>query len=471
MAATLLQPTSHLTAFSHIGNWKEMVSMEEKEERKKKMVLEEKDAAKEWVYKGEGAANLVLSYKGSSPIFVGKVLRVQKAPRNSTQSTTSSVLTANEILLWNDFKDIVSSHSKEIVEQSYVLNIMLPLLGSEYVDVGKRVLVSRQFLEATEDNIHCQRPAWRVNAAKVNTICDSALLISDHSVFPHGTLKGNPCISVEIKPKCGFLPSSKFIREQNAIKKSVTRFRMHQLLKLHKGEISQKSEYSPLDLYSGCIERINKAVKALFTTPQNNFRIFLNGSLIFGGLGGGMDSTNFVNGETLENLFEGIIKADHGLRLPSFLQLIAETIFKSRVLDRLLEAQKLDSIDIEGAIHAYYNILSQPCQICKDLADCELSERYSYLHSIPLEESLKIVRDYLIAATAKDCSLMISFRPGESGGPVSPYSSVQLESTNQSFDYKAYFIDLDMKPLKKMSYYYELDQKITCCYSERENIK
>ncbi|PIA52750.1 hypothetical protein AQUCO_01000549v1 [Aquilegia coerulea] len=441
------------------------MAMEIMEEEMKKMVLEDKDEAAEWVYKGEGAANLVLSYIGSSPSFVGKVLRIQKAPKNSIQSTTSSVLTDNEILLWKDFKDIVSSHSKEVVEQSYVLNVMLPLLGSEHVDVGKRVLVSSKFLEAIEDNINCQRPAWRVNAAKINTICDSALLISDHSVFPHGTRKGNPCISVEIKPKCGFLPSSKFIREQNSIKKSVTRFRMHQLLKLHQGEISQISEYSPLDLYSGCIERIHAAVKALFTTPQNNFRIFLNGSLIFGGLGGGMNNTNFVDGDALENLLEGVIKADHGVRLPSFLKLIAETILKSGVLDRLLEAQKLDSIDIEGAIHAYYNILSQPCLICKGLGDCELSERYLYLHSIPLEKSIKIVRDYLIAATAKDCSLMISFRPRESGGPVSQYSTVDLESTNQSFDFKAYFIDLDMKSLKKMSYYYELDQKIALGYS------
>lgn len=31
--------------------------------------LEKKDAA-DWVYRGEGAANLVLAYAGSSPLFV-----------------------------------------------------------------------------------------------------------------------------------------------------------------------------------------------------------------------------------------------------------------------------------------------------------------------------------------------------------------------------------------------------------------
>jgi inositol-pentakisphosphate 2-kinase len=49
-----------------------------------------------------------------------------------------------------------------------------------------RVLVSREFLELIEKNVICQRPASRVDAAKVDTECDSALLMSDHSVFPHG---------------------------------------------------------------------------------------------------------------------------------------------------------------------------------------------------------------------------------------------------------------------------------------------
>ncbi|XP_042482693.1 inositol-pentakisphosphate 2-kinase-like [Macadamia integrifolia] len=431
-------------------------------------VLEEKEAA-DWIYRGEGAVNLVLAYNGSSPDFVGKVLRIQKAPRGrSLCPTDTSVLSMFECLLWKDINELVSSTSKEVVGQLFALYVMRPLLGSEHVDVGMRVLVSRRFLESIENNVHCQRPAWRVDAAKVDTLCDSALLISDHSVFPRGALKESLCISVEIKPKCGFVPCSKFIAEGNAIKRSITRFRMHQVLKLHQGEISQISEYDPLDLFSGSSDRIHKAIKALFTTPQNNFRIFRNGSLIFGGLGGGTHNTNFVGSEAFEDLIEGLIQTDCGLSTASFLQLVSETIFRSGMLDRLLEAQKLDMLDIEGAIHAYYNIVSQPCKVCRDLGDGEFSSIYSSLHSISLEESLKIVRDYLIASTAKDCSLMISFRSREDGDPGSPQSNVCLESTNQSFEYKAYFIDLDMKPLDKMVYYYELDQKIVSCYTQME---
>lgn len=434
-------------------------------------ILEEKDAV-DWVYRGEGAANLVLAYTGSSPAYLGKVLRVQKSCGGVHQSTTpTSVLSTYEILLWKGAKDIVSSISKEAVGQLYVQNIMLPLLGVDHVDAGTIILVTNKFLEAIESNILFQRPAWRVDAARVNINCDSALLISDHSIFPDGILKGDHCISVEIKPKCGYLPSSVYIKEQNAVKRSVPRFRMHQYLKLNQGEVPQVSEYNPLDLFSGCIERIKKAVQTLFSTPQNNFRIFSNGSLVFGGSGGGEDKCNFMAGEAVENLLEGVIGADHGSRFPIFLQLLAETILKSGVLNRLLEVQMLDSLDIEGVIHAYYDVLSQPCKVCSDLDRCELSQRYSTLHSISFEESLKIVRDYLISATAKDCSLMISFRLKKSGDDQSSYSSVNLESTKQSFEYKAYFIDLDMKPLKKMTYYYELDQKIVSCYTQMENLK
>ncbi|CAL5384066.1 unnamed protein product [Camellia sinensis] len=205
-------------------------------------------------------------------------------------------------------------------------------------------------------------------------------------------LKGKFSISVEVKPKCGFLPDSRFISEENAIKKRITRFKMHQSLKLHQREISDTSEYDPLDMLSGSKERVHKAITALFCTPQNNFRVFLNDSLIFGGLGGGADITSCMIGNAFEDVLKCVIQADDGLRTTNFLQLVTEAVSRSGLLDRLLEVQKLDIFDIEGAIHAYYDVVSQPC----------------------------------IAS----------------------------------------FFDLDMKPLKKMEHYYELDQQIVSCYTQ-----
>ncbi|KAL6981878.1 Inositol-pentakisphosphate 2-kinase [Sarracenia purpurea var. burkii] len=408
-------------------------------------VLEQKDAD-DWIYRGEGAANIVLSYNGSSPTFVGKVLRIQKVPRNGSpihgydSGDSHSALTMDECLLWKEIEDLVSTPTREIAEQLYVQHVIAPLLGSEHVDAGVQVFLSREFLESVEKNVLCQRPSWRVDAAEVNTLCDFALLIPDYSVFPCGNLIGKLCISVEIKPKCGFLPASRFIAEGNAIKKSVTRFKMHQSLKLKQREIAEISEYDPLDMFSGSKDRVHKAIKALFATPQNNFRVFLNGSLVFGGLGGGADDTSRMISDAFEDVLKCVIQADDGLRTTNFMNLVTEAVSGSGLLDRLLEVQKLDIFDIEGAIHAYYDIISQPCIACRDLGEDKLSVRYAYFHSMPLDESLKIVRDYLIAATAKDLSFMISFRPREDGEAESPYSGAFLESTNQCFDYKVYYL-------------------------------
>lgn len=189
-------------------------------------------------------------------------------------------------------------------------------------------------------------------------------------------------------------------------------------------------------MFSGSRERIKKSVKDLFSTPQNNFRVFLNGFLVFGSLGGGEYITNAHNEKAFEDLLTSVIQADDGMRTACFLELVSEAVSKSGLLDRLLQAQKLDAFDIEGAIHAYYDVVSQPCVVCKELGEDKLSGRFSSLHSLPLDGSLKIVRDFLIAATAKDLSMMISFRIREKRDPKSTYNVIFHESTGQTFDYK-----------------------------------
>ncbi|KAH9624291.1 hypothetical protein KSS87_014019 [Heliosperma pusillum] len=421
------------------------------EKSKMAMKLEKKDA-EDWKYKGEGAANLVLAYIGSSPSFMGKVIRVQKIPRNMAKYELGrSFLPKHELLLWEGVGDIIRSPNKEIADQRFVQCVMTPLLGAEFVDPGICVLVSKEFLESVERNVLCQRPLWRVNAAKVNICSDSVLLMSDHS------------------PKCGFLPYSSFVADKNAFKKNVTRFKMHQALKVKDSQIAQLSEFDPLDLFSGSRRRIDKAIKALIATPQNNLRVFRNGALIYGGLGGGSYGTSFAKAEAFEDYIRSFIRSENSSSITSFVNLVREAIVKLGVLDRLLEVQKFDKLDIEGAIHAYYDVVSQSCKVCGNTDEDRKSSKYSSLHSLPLEESRKIVKDYLTAATAKDCSLMISFRPMQEGDPESHYRTMYLNSTNQRFKCKACFIDLDLKPLKKMEFYYELDQKIVNCYRQMVN--
>ncbi|KAH0864325.1 hypothetical protein HID58_081536 [Brassica napus] len=410
--------------------------------------LEPKDAV-DWSYRGEGAVNLVLAYTGSSPSFLGKMMRIQKMPNDGKEdngNTSGNGLTSHEKVIWGECKELVSCQNKEIVEFLFVKHVMRPLLGHKHVNPGMRLLVAKEFLESVENIVTSQRPSWRADAASVDTNRNSVLLMDDLTLFAHGRVEDKPCLSVEIKPKCGFLPSSSFIAEENVIKKSITRFEMHQVLKLHDNEISEISEYDPLDLFSGSKDRIHKAIRALYATPQNNFRVFLNGSLVFGGLGGGTCKTTSKVEQDFEHLLKDIIKTKDGSRANHFIELVAETVYTSGVLDHLLDVQKLDKYNIEGAVHVYYDLINQPCRVCKELEKSKTSStsQFSFMHSIPMAEKVNVLKEFLISATAKDCSVMISFRSTDA----------------------VHFIDLDMRPLKKMEVYYELDKKIMNTYLE-----
>ncbi|XP_020959306.1 inositol-pentakisphosphate 2-kinase isoform X3 [Arachis ipaensis] len=414
------------------------------------LTLREEDAVN-WVYRGEGAVNLVLAYNGSNPSFVGKVMRIRKAPKNSKHGLKSTItVTAHELLLWKDVNELVSSSEKDIIDQLYVEHVMMPLLGSKcmFWCLGNSLNQLRRLLLA-------------------NVLCGESMLprLINNVILVFLCL----IILCSLMPKWGFLPQSRFVSEGNAIKTRVTRFEMHQALKLHQGAISELSQYNPLDLFSGSKERIRKAIKDLFITPQNNFRVFLNGVLILGGLGGGTRKTDSHLAEAFEERLKSVIEADKGHCTENLFTLVAETMHKSRVLDQLLEVQKLDNFDIEGAIHAYYNVISQPCMACRELNE-EQAKQYKSFHSASLDESLRIVKNYLIAATAKDCSLMICFRQRTKEDSSSIYNNIYLESTKQAFDFKVYFIDLDLKRLNKMEEYYELDKKIVSCYKQSMNM-
>lgn len=199
-------------------------------------------------------------------------------------------------------------------------------------------------------------------------------------------------------------------------------------------QISEVSEYDPLDLFSGSKDRVSEAIKALYSIPQNNFRVFMNGSIVLGGSGESTGRTSPETAYALEDALKGFIQSNDGLRTECFLQLVSDTVYDSGVLDKLLQLQKLDKLDIEGAIHCYYDVISQPCPLCKESG--QQLEKYSSLHALPLDESLKIVKEYMIAATAKDCSLMISFQSRKGGDSAPSCDAVCLPSTNQVFDYK-----------------------------------
>ncbi|KAM0866741.1 hypothetical protein ACQ4PT_042419 [Festuca glaucescens] len=146
------------------------------------VVLQAGDAD-DWVYKGEGAANLILSYTGSSPSMLGKVLRAKKILNDKAQpAPTCEVFSSSEQLVWGEIPGLVESLKQDCLPQAYA-QVMSQHLGANHVDGGVRARVSTEFLEIVGKNVLSSRPAWRVSASAIDTSADSALLISDHSLF------------------------------------------------------------------------------------------------------------------------------------------------------------------------------------------------------------------------------------------------------------------------------------------------
>jgi hypothetical protein len=119
------------------------------------------------------------------------------------------------------------------------------------------------------------------------------------------------------------------------------------------------------------------------------------------------------------------------------------------------------------------------------------------LLALPQQEALPLLRDYLTAATAKDCGIMITLQrvahdgsmqqeqrqqqqgalpngsaaePAAAGSAAhSPATSggrpgLLLEpSTGHLYAFKAAFVDLDLKPLVKLPAHFILDHRIVSC--------
>ncbi|CAM6060800.1 unnamed protein product [Sphagnum tenellum] len=436
-----------------------------------------KDDAEGWLYRGEGAANIVLAYHGSRPAFIGRVLRIRKVsihdskpkPSTAAEMAQKPILSEDEQKLWREWPAMADATTPAAMAHIYASSIIQPLLGQEHVDAGVLVYLTPEFLETVNHDVAEKRPEWRQKNAHLDLTGGTALLITDHSSFY--TVPGRvedlpPTITVEIKPKWGCLPTAGTISEENNIKKHVSRFSMHQHLKLKQGKISSLSKYSPLDLFSGNTDGIHKALLALFETPQNNLRIFMDGVEIFGGPEDGGSTEEAIS--ILEEQLQRVSAAPKGQRVVAFQRLVAHMLHTSKILESLLCVQQLDEYDIEGAIVAYHKFLKPDADTEKE--GKHIDKDLDWVQSLSWDESRRVVRNYLIAATAKDCGLMLTMRPlyNISGKPFPVPSTfvTACPTTTQQFVYKIALLDMDLKRLKKMPFYLSLDNEIVSTYKE-----
>jgi len=141
------------------------------------------------------------------------------------------------------------------------------------------------------------------------------------------------------------------------------------------------------------------------------------------------------------------------------------------ILGIILNVQKLDKFDIEGVSALYQRLTKhrQQGNRAPQPPDVEIHDQIggppdevefakhrkatSQLLALPVSEALGVIKDYLIAATAKDCSIMVACRHCPDSIPV-------LSGVHHNFEYQVKVADLDLKAASKIVAHMEVDAEI-----------
>ncbi|XP_037346252.2 inositol-pentakisphosphate 2-kinase isoform X1 [Pungitius pungitius] len=333
----------------------------------------------DWKYHGEGNKSLVVSH-----VQLSRVLRLLKYPAEDSENPPQTVEQA-----FRQIQNIVDFSS----------NVMSSLLGEKFIHSGEVVKLPLEFVRQLSIKVQHQRPAWRCD--KVMDIYSGCALCLPNLTSPVLHLPTHTApLCIEIKPKCGFLPSSKHVSKD--IKTKVCRFCMHQHYKVANGKWKRPSLYCPLDLFSGNRHRMDFAIRHLIEEPQNNFKIFKGGQCIYSSKEVSDDSMDlnallhhlrpyFLHGNTRINshmtskavlndliqvLANALLSGDGGgdrkvvvdtrgggrsfceasLLNKERIRHGSEGLPSDSVLFRILQTQMLDTLDIEGLFPLYRRV-------------------------------------------------------------------------------------------------------------------
>ena len=226
---------------------------------------------RDWTYRCEGAWTIVVS-----STKVRKVLRLRKK-----ECKQSSGLKDEDCV------------RESLHNLDFMRHVVTPLMGHRYVHIGEVVSIPQDFIFAMTEICRGYRPKHRLNK-EIDSSCSVGVVMPDFCFVSNDSLSSppfkesvgiteaeNPTFSVEIKPKCGFLPISPYIDPSRDIKYSVCHYCMLQASKVKEGRYKRKSKYCPLDLFSREPRRVMYSLECLVSDPQNNLRVFCNGKAMF----------------------------------------------------------------------------------------------------------------------------------------------------------------------------------------------
>ncbi|KAL5014846.1 hypothetical protein ScPMuIL_009116 [Solemya velum] len=472
---------------------------------------------KHWSYRGEGNRSLVVA--------------------NSLERRVYRLSKVNPWLKSDTEADEVRSlmiHRELQMSVDYIREVIQPLLSARIVPLPVLSIITRGVALDAEKNVQHVRPAHRKGQAVLSQSVDpaacSALVLPDlcFVASPHGPgqqslLHSHPTVSVEIKPKKAFIPSPLSIEHENSVKCEVCKFCLHQRLKAKEGQWPRRSRYCPLELFSGDRVRMKHALLGLVETPQNNLKICLNGEEIYGAVkkedlslvldsfSSHVPTNGLTNGLKKQRQLHAILdlvidvllsvskddpdistslKSNHsGVNFPqqscrnSNFKLTDKLVKMSNlprgcVLERVLSAQRLDELDIDGVVPLYEKLelhlkehpedrekwcLDGPYTGDLWLSPCLASSSQAETES--LQTTLNQVKRFLISKTVQDCSIMVAIQKVQDRLSEDSYDYI-VDEHGQAYHYSVSIIDLDPKPFDKIPSYRQQEAKILKAYKE-----
>ncbi|KAJ3821339.1 inositol-pentakisphosphate 2-kinase [Lentinula raphanica] len=368
----------------------------------------------DWKYISEGGATIVFSYCGPpDERFDERVLRLKK------QTIDVGGLEGDE---------------------TFQTEIIPRLVPRKHLVEMEAVTLSTSWLEALSALSTSLRPTWRTDYID----CAS----------PSGFLAPNltsSLITVEIKPKWSFLGPGMH----------TCRFCMHSSIR------GWTTSYCPLDLFSQNPTRMKDALYHLYnsqtegTATQNNFRIFIQGER----------AAPAQVTSTLQRL--GMLQPEAMSQDRETRELVVETLHASLVqpesLSLLQTLNRLQRTLDDGGIENLASLWDQVHLKQKPFGEGNVQpsldewssfvKEYLKLQDTPASSEVEAVEarlryhilSYLLSTTFKDCSIMIML------------DSLQHKSSTTPS--RIFLIDLDPKPIERLSKWLKQDRNIANEYA------
>ncbi|KAL0082063.1 inositol-pentakisphosphate 2-kinase [Phycomyces blakesleeanus] len=372
------------------------------------------DSQESWTYLSEGNANIVLTYSGSNPLLRNTVLRLSK-----TTNTLDSHL--------------------------FIKYAIEPLL-TPWVLTYTKINLSPLVLQTIGLECFDKRPAHRLGS-EINQSILWGYSSPDmtHYFAPASTL------TIEIKPKWGFKPNSSHISEHHSIKQRMCRYCMHSNLK------KLETLYCPLDIYSKDPIRVRRAIECLLNTKGDQLRLFLDGKR----LELHQSTQASITSQLLGNWFGAKASDEKESSVMTIIsELVQKVLDEEVVLNRLKLLQKhCDELDVEGIIKIYEKYSQMDLEL--DLegwigVTSNLLKRLGDKDYTGVVDERQRLYEYVLSMTLKDCSLMISISEQDEPSPV--YWC--RDNRYVYYQYAVKLIDLDLKDIKKIPKWFDLDQRI-----------